>query len=172
MDIPIRQVLDDARTLLGQHPELGRTSTVARAELVDQVQAHVRVGRFTFDADEAEAAGGRGSAPSPIQYALGALAACEVVTYRYWSELLETPFDSVSVDVRGEGDIGAFLGFNPEAPTGISRISLSSTLCGPLEPSRYRELHDAVRAHCPVLVALSRGVEVESHLTINPENPG
>jgi putative redox protein len=165
MAIPIRTVIDDARVLLGQHPELGRTSTVSWAELVGQVQARVRVGRHSFETDEPEAAGGEGRAPSPMQYACGALAACEVVTYRYWSELLETPFDTVEVEVRAEGDIRVFLGFGPEASPGVNKVTVAAQIRGPLAPDRYQELHDAVRAHCPVLLAFS-DAPIESHLTV------
>ena len=164
MAIPIRKVLDDARAVLGQHPELGRTTTVARAELVGQVQTRVRVGRHTFDTDEPEVAGGSGTAPSPVQFALGALAACATVTYRYWSELLDMPFDAVSVEVRGEGDTRGFLGFDPTAPAGLSRIGVEVDVRGPLADARYRELHDAVRAHCPVLLAFTIGVPLQSQL--------
>ena len=165
MTIPIRTVIDEARVLLGQHPELGRTSTVARAELDGQVQARVTVGRHSFQTDEPEAAGGAGSAPSPVQYACGALAACTAVTYRYWSELLEAPFDAVSVEVRGIGDVRGFLGFDPAAPSGVSSLSVAAQIRGPLAPERYQELHEAVLAHCPVLVAF-RGVPPELHLAV------
>ena len=165
MTIPIRTVIEEARLLLGQHPELGRRSTVARAELAGQVQARVLVGRHSFDTDQAEVAGGEASAPSPVQYACGALAACEVVTYRYWSELLEVPFDAVMVEVRAEGDISGFLVFDAVAPPGVSRITVAARIRGPLAPERYQELHDAVRAHCPLLVAFS-GVPIESHLAV------
>ena len=165
MTIPIRTVIDDARVLLGQHPELGRTSTVARAELVGPVNALVRVGRHSFETDEPEVAGGEDTAPSPVQYACGALAACEVVTYRYWSELLGIPFDAVSVEVRADGDIRGFLGFDPAAPPGVSTVTVDTEIRGPLASERYQELHEAVLAHCPVLLAFG-GVPVESHLAV------
>jgi putative redox protein len=164
MAIPVRKVLDDARTVLGQHPALGRTTTVARAELVDQVQTRVRVGRHVFTTDEPEVAGGYGTAPSPVHYALGALAACEAVTFRYWSELLEMPFGGVEIQVRGESDIRGFLGFDPSSPPGLSRVRVEVDVHGPLTAARYQELHDAVRAHCPVFRAFAGSVPIESQL--------
>jgi hypothetical protein len=62
---PVAQVLAEAREVLGRHPELAKTSTVARADLVGQAQAEMRVGGFIFSADESERAGGTGCSASP-----------------------------------------------------------------------------------------------------------
>ena len=164
MPIPINKVLDDARALFGQHPALGRMTTVARAELTDQVRAQVAVGRYSFTSDEAEVAGGYGSAPSPVQYALGALAACEAVTYRYWSSLLGVPFDGITVEVRGAGDAMGFLGFDPSASAAIRDIAMTTRVNGPCSESDYKSLHDAVVAHCPVMVTMSQGAAITSEL--------
>ena len=168
MAIPIRKVLDETRTLLAEHPELGRTATVARADLVDQVRTRVHVGRHTFETDEAQVAGGQGTAPSPIELALGALAACEAVAFRYWAELLDLPLDAVTVRVRGEGDLRGFFGFDPSVPSGLTAIRVSAEVRGPRTgpARRYGELHDAVQSHGPLLVALAHGVPIQSQLVI------
>ena len=155
MTAAIRQVLDDAQVLFSQHPELARTASVVRAELRDATLVQIQAGGYAFMADEPRAAGGGGAAPSPVQYALAALASCATITYRYWSELLGIPIDSVKVEVRGEADLRGFLGFDPDVAPGASSVQIHVAVGGSAPEEDYRRLHHAVETHCPVLAMFS-----------------
>lgn len=169
MAAPIKDILDGAPALFAEHPGLARTKTVVRAVLEDATSVEITAGAHHLRADEPEAAGGHDSGPSPIQLALGALASCTAVTYRYWSELLDTPISSLAVEVRGEGDLRGFLGLADDldpAPT----VGMTVHVRGPATSEQYYRLHREVEAHCPVLRLLDQPNPVKStlHATTEP----
>lgn len=160
----IRQVLDDARAVLSEHPDLGRSATLVRATLGEATSVEVKAGGYVFRADEPEVAGGHGLAPNPVQYALGALAACTAITYRYWSEILSIPIDSVEVRVRGDGDVRGILGLDDIQPT--PAVSMTVQVTGPATSSSYMRLHEQVEAHCPVLAMFRTLSDLSSALEV------
>ena len=161
----ISAVLDDARALLGQHPELGRSATVVRAVLGDATMVQVVAGRHRFLVDEPERAGGRDAAANPIDLALAALGSCTAITYRYWSELLGVPIDSVEIEVRGEGDVRALIGMADDVSP-APEISMTVRVAGPADAEAYERLHSAVEAHCPVVALLRGGAGVRTTLQV------
>lgn len=164
MTTAIRRLIDDARALLGQHPDLGRDSTLVRATLGEATTVDVVAGRHRFVVDEPERAGGHDAAANPVELALAALGSCTAITYRYWSELLEVPIDSLDVEVRGEGDIRAMIGLADDlspAPT----ITMAVRVGGSAAVAEYERLHEAVEAHCPVLAMLAGRVDVRLEVT-------
>lgn len=115
------------------------------------LRAEIRIGDHTLVADEGPALGGSHAGPNPVEYALAALLSCQVVTYRVWAVKLGVPLDGVTVDVEGDLDVRGFLGFDDAVRPGFGGVRIRVTLDGPADPVRYRELADAVDAHCPVL---------------------
>lgn len=167
----IKHVLEDARVLFEQHPELARSATVVRAELCDATLVTVQAGGYAFLADEPRAAGGGGVAPTPVQYALASLASGVAITYRYWSELVGIPIDLVKVEVRGEADLRGFLGLDPSVAPGLSAVQVRVIVHGAASDDEYRRLHDAVDSHCPVLALFSNVTTVTTTVAsrTNPE---
>jgi uncharacterized OsmC-like protein len=161
----IRTVLDGARALLHEHPQLGTTTQVARAVLLEGTAVDVRTGGHTFRADEPAIGGGTDTGPSPTQYALGALASCTAIVYRYWSELLGIALGSVAVEVRGTSDLRGMFGFAEGVGPEPSGVSVVVTVDGP-DVDRYPELHGAVERHCPVLATVAGAIPVDVELRI------
>ena len=101
--------------------------------------------------DEPASLGGDDSAANPVEYALGALISCQVVTYRFWAVRLGIRLDDVRISAVGDLDVRGFFGLDDAVRAGFSEIRLDVELTGPEPDERYAELHDAVDAHCPVL---------------------
>jgi len=101
--------------------------------------------------DEPASLGGDDSAANPVEYALGALISCQVVTYRFWAARLGIRLDDVRISAVGDLDVRGFFGLDDAVRAGFSEIRLDVELTGPETDERYAELHDAVDAHCPVL---------------------
>ncbi|MEO6825764.1 MAG: OsmC family protein [Microbacteriaceae bacterium] len=129
-----------------------------------RVSSTIRIGKFTIDADEPPALG-EGTAPNPVEYALAALLACQVATYRVWAVNLGISLDTVDISIAGDLDFRGFFGIEESVRPGFSGIRLDVKLGGP-EPERYAELQATVNAHCPVLDLFRNPTPVESTLTV------
>jgi uncharacterized OsmC-like protein len=89
-------------------------------------------------------------APNPMEYALGALISCQVVTYRLYAHMLGIQVDAIGIGAEGDLDIRGFFGLDESVRPGFTNIRLIATITGPETEERYRELATAVEAHCPV----------------------
>lgn len=139
----------------------------ARCALVGPTAVEVRLGRQLVEFDEPQSLGGQGTAPTPGQYALAALGACQAITFRYWSDRLGIPFDELRVDVRGDIDVRAFLGLAEGGRPGYGAVRVALRVAGPDTAARYEELLHAVDEHAPVLDVFRNAVRVETSLTLN-----
>lgn len=115
------------------------------------VATSVRAGRHEFVVDEPGALAGDDVAASPVEYALGALAACQVVVYRLYAQALGIRVDDVGVQAEGDLDARRLFGIDESVRPGFGAVRLNVTLTGPESAERYDELREAVDAHCPVL---------------------
>lgn len=110
--------------------------------------------------------GGTELAPTPGQYALASLAACQAITYRIWSEKLGVRIDELRVGVRGQIDVRGLLGIDRRARRGFSHVDLDIVLRGPEPSERYENLRRVVNEHCPILDVFSAPVPVSSSITV------
>jgi uncharacterized OsmC-like protein len=163
-DDALRQVIDRAAAKLGAEP--GRARVRYRAEGVGAsgMRTEIRVGRHELVVDEPPSVGGEGAAPNPLETALGALLSCQVVTYRLWAAKLGVPLTAIRIDVEGELDVCAFFGLADAGRPGFDAVRVRVTLDGPADARRYRELREAVDAHCPVLDVFRSAVPVRTEL--------
>lgn len=115
------------------------------------VATRVTSGHHGFLVDEPGALAGDDVAASPVEYALGALASCQVVVYRLYAHALGIPFDSIDVAAEGDLDVRNLFGISDQERPGFTAVRLHVTLSGPETQERYDELRAAVDAHCPVL---------------------
>ena len=160
----MRQSLDaTAGALARAPPEAARAEVTAPARLRDGCAVDVQVGDRVLAADMPEPFGGRNAAPTPGEYALAALGACQAITYRLWASRLDLPLDRVTVDVLGRIDVRGLLGIADVAP-GFGGVEVRVTVEG-LESSAHQEsLRRAVDAHCPVLDVFGRAIRVSTAL--------
>jgi uncharacterized OsmC-like protein len=139
-----------------------RVTVPARCVLVGPTAVEVRLGGRVVAVDEPHALGGQGTAPTPEQYALAALGACEAITFRYWSERLGISFDELRVEVRGEIELRAAFGLSEGARPGYRHVRLAVRVAGREPETHYVELLRAVDEHAPVLDVFRSAVPVET----------
>lgn len=127
--------------------------TVFKAEAIahDAVASTVTLGKYRIEVDEPPALGGQNTAPNPVEYYLASLLSCQVVTWRFWAEKLGIAVEDISARAEGDLDVRGFFGFDDAVRAGFNEVRVVVTVSGPETPERYRELHAAVEAHCPVL---------------------
>jgi uncharacterized OsmC-like protein len=123
----------------------------ASAAAHDAVASTVSLGQFRVEVDEPPPLGGDGKAPNPVEYYLASLLSCQVVTWRIWAEKLGIQVDDIAAHAEGDLDVQGFFGLDDALRPGFSEVRLVITVSGPETAERYRELQEAVDAHCPVL---------------------
>jgi uncharacterized OsmC-like protein len=73
------------------------------------------------------------------------------VTWRIWAEKLGITVDEITAHSEGDVDVQGFFGLEDAVRAGFTEVRLVVKVTGPETPERYRELQEAVDAHCPVL---------------------
>ena len=123
----------------------------ASATAHDAVASTVSLGEYRVEVDEPPALGGESKAPNPVEYYLASLASCQIVTWRIWAEKLGITVDEITAHAEGDVDVQGFFGLEDAVRAGFTEVRLVIKVTGPETPERYRELQEAVDAHCPVL---------------------
>lgn len=126
----------------------------ASAAAHDAVASTVTLGQYHVQVDEPPPLGGEGKAPNPVEYYLASLLSCQIVTWRFWAEKLGIAVDDITAHAEGDLDVRGFFGLaesDDGVRAGFQEVRVVVRVSGPETPERYRELQDAVDAHCPVL---------------------
>lgn len=123
----------------------------ASASAHDAVASTVTLGEYRVEVDEPPVLGGEGKAPNPVEYYLASLLSCQIVTWRFWAEKLGIAVDEITAHAEGDLDVRGFFGFDDAVRAGFQEVRVVVKVAGPETPERYRELQEAVDAHCPVL---------------------
>lgn len=109
---------------------------------------------------------GDGRAPSPVEALLASLAACQVLTYRYWAARRGIALEHCEAKVEGRLDPRGFGGEPDASAVGVEQLRVVVRIGGPEPAERYVTLADDVDRHCPVHDTLSAGVHVERVLDL------
>lgn len=129
------------------------------------VATTVRAGKHSFVVDEPAALAGDDAGTSPVEYALGALAGCQVVVYRLYAQQLGIPFDDIVIRAEADLDAARLFGADESVRAGFSEVRLDIQLSGPESDERYEELREIVDAHCPVLDIFQNPTPVKTTVT-------
>ncbi|EAR25601.1 hypothetical protein A20C1_05021 [marine actinobacterium PHSC20C1] len=131
--------------------EAANLTYTVTGEAEGSVGTVLTAGKHVFRIDEPEGLAGDDVAASPVEIALGALIACQVVVFRLYAQALDIRVDDISVKAEGDLDVRGLFGIDESVRNGFSAIRLNTTITGPESQERYDELREAVDAHCPVL---------------------
>lgn len=139
-----------------------RASAVAHGA----VASTISLGQYQIEVDEPTPLGGEGKAPNPVEYYLASLLSCQIVTWRFWAEKLGIAVDEISAHAEGDLDVRGVFGLDDGVRAGFREIRVVVKVSGPETPERYRELQDAVDAHCPVLDLTRNSTPVTTRVEI------
>ncbi|MBK5239355.1 MAG: OsmC family protein [Actinomycetales bacterium] len=131
------------------------------------VATRITSGKHEFYIDEPAGLAGDDMAASPVEVALGALIACQIVVYRLFAQNLGITIDSIDAKAEGDLDVQGLFGMDDSVRPGFSAIRLAIHVTGPEMQARYDELHAFVDAHCPVLDLFSNATPVAVSLVAN-----
>jgi uncharacterized OsmC-like protein len=105
-----------------------------------------------------------GSLPSPIEFLLGALAACQVLTYEHVARQTGINFDALTVEVSGSLDPRGFR--EGGARPAVDAVTVHVAIRGPESAAAYEELARQVDERCPVHATLEREIAVTRELAV------
>lgn len=151
---------------IGAEPVRARVTFRVAGELVGPTQVDLQTRTHTLRIDEPNVLGGGDTGASPVEHALAALGSCQAITYRFWAHKLGIRLDSIEVTAEGDLDLHGFFGLDDSVRAGFTAVRLDITPSGPEPAERYRELADAVDAHCPVLDLFAAPTPVERRLAV------
>ncbi|USQ81694.1 OsmC family protein [Ornithinimicrobium faecis] len=142
-------------------PEVRTTLVTGTAtEVTVQAGAH----RYTID--EPAGLGGTDKGANPVEHLLGALGACQVITFQVWADKLGIAVEEIDIALTGELDLRGFFGIDPNVRPGFSSIDVAVQISGSETQERYEELVETVERHCPVLDSLGNQVPVRATFAI------
>ncbi len=138
-----------------------------RGSGLGSVATKVQAGRHIFDIDEPAGLAGDDTAASPVEIALGAFIACQVVVYRLYAQNLGIAIDEINAVAEGDLDVRGLFGIDPNIRPGFSEIRLTVHVAGPDTDERYQELRRLVNANCPLLDLFANPTPIRVNLIAN-----
>lgn len=146
---------------MARHPEgsilrfhlRGRGAGVLQAVSIENSQHAIRI-------EGHPSLGGRDSAPSPLDFALASLAACNQVTSVIVARQLGVELGAFDIDVRAELD-NSVLVYGVDGESNFSRLTLEVAVETDADEATFRKLASEVERRCPLTrLYVSSGVAV------------
>lgn len=133
----------------------------ANSKLTDGFLAKVNIRDFNFLSDEPEDLGGTNQGPNPVEYVLGAFAACQEIVIKAYATVLGIEVSSVRVDVEGDLDLHGFLNLSDER-AGFTGVRYTTTIeTNETNSDKLKQLEDLSTTRCPVLDIIQNPVPLE-----------
>ncbi|MGO2746154.1 OsmC family protein [Microbacterium sp.] len=131
---------------------------------VGSVATEIQAGKHRFLVDEPSALAGDDAAPSPVEYALGALVSCQVIVFRLYAQSLGLTIDEIEITAEGDLDARKLFGIDESGRAGFHDVRVKVDIDGPNTVEEYENLRRVVDAHCPVLDIFSNPVPTSGSL--------
>ncbi|TSI13097.1 OsmC family protein [Brevibacterium aurantiacum] len=137
----------------------------AKGSARGSVSSVITAGKHTFTVDEPAPLAGDDVAPSPVEYALGALISCQIVVYRLYAHNLGLTIESLDVSAEGDLDVQGLFGADDTVRPGFSTVRVNVEITGPDSDEAYQELQKTVDAHCPVFDIFTNPTPIDVTVT-------
>lgn len=146
-------------------PENAEVTFKAESKLEQGLQSKINIRDFHFISDEPESLGGTNLGASPVEYVLGALAACQEIVIKAHALALGIDVKSVSVQVTGDLDLQGFLNLSDDIRPGFKNVKLSTKIeTDEEDQEKLKELKEISFKNCPVLDIIKSPVPVEGSI--------
>jgi uncharacterized OsmC-like protein len=147
------EIIRATEELYRANPDGARSSPTVTGRLTEG-RAELTAGAHTWYSDLPPALGGTGSAPTPTQYLLGALAGCAVAfIHDTLAPQLGITLDDLAAVVRCRADARGLLGMDDAVPD-LEQIEIEISITTPAPAERLAALEQVWRERCPIFLAV------------------
>ena len=158
------EIIQATEQLYLANPDGARATPAVRGRLVDG-RAELSAGAYTWHSDLPPALGGTGSAPTPTQYLLGALAGCAVAfIHDTLAPQLGIAVDDLTVVARCRADARGLLGLDGTFPD-LEEIEIEITVATSASAERLVALEEVWCERCPIYLAIVKANQASVRLT-------
>lgn len=148
-----------------ENPENANATFRAKSKLQNGFLAEVQSRSFHFISDEPTDLGGTDQGPNPVEYVLGAFAACQEIVIKAYATVLDIDLKSVSVEVDGQLDLHGFLNLTDQR-AGFTSLNYKTTVeTNEKDAEKLQLLEELSVTRCPVLDIIQNPVEVTGSVT-------
>ncbi|MBO0419260.1 OsmC family protein [Vagococcus fluvialis] len=119
---------------------------------------------FEFFLDEPKSLGGTNEGMNPVEALLNSLGACKVIVAKSFARLHKMKINSIRIELEGELDTDGFMGKNPEAKIGFSKIITNFYIDADNTDEEITAYVDFINRTCPVADSLENAPEMVSNI--------
>src|SRR5699024_12765721 len=160
----VKEAISKTITGIENNPNGAEATCKVSSNLERGFQAEIEARDFHFTADEPEELGGSNKGPNPVEYVLGALAACQEIAIKAHASQLGIELESVQVEAEGNIDLHGFLDLSDERP-GFKEISYRTTIKSKeRDDAKLQKLKALSENSCPVLDIIQNATPVNGNV--------
>lgn len=147
---------------LQKEPEEANATFSVRSKLEEGFLSRIEARDFKLLSDEPKKLGGSDLGPNPVEYVLGALAACQEIAIKAHAGQLGIELSSVRVEAEGDIDLRGFFNISDEVRAGFNKVRYHTVIeTKETDTQKLKQLKDLSQKHCPVLDIIQNPVEVD-----------
>lgn len=136
----------------------------AVVESVAELKVSCKSRGFEFFLDEPKSLGGTNEGMNPVEALLNSLGACKVIVAKSFARLHKMKINSIRIELEGELDTDGFMGKNPEAKIGFSKIITNFYINADNTDEEIAAYVDFINRTCPVADSLENAPEMVSNI--------
>lgn len=121
---------------------------------------------FGFTLDEPEEMGGNNKGMNPVEALLNSLGACKAIVARSFAEMQGIKFDNLRIELDGTLDPEGFMGVNPQAKIGLSKIHTKYIFETDEDEAKIKEFVEFMEKTCPVMDTIVNNPEFTDVIVI------
>jgi uncharacterized OsmC-like protein len=167
----IKHAFERSYKALSLKPSLGLGTGISKTKIVNGLTCEVTEGKWKFNADMPEVAGGNASAPTPGVYGRAALGSCLAIGYMMRAARDGINIQSLEVEVQASYDDGPLFGTRDDVPPGYSGVKYVVTIESDASEKEILQLLDEADKHSPYLDVFARGQDCTREVKINVPKP-
>ena len=162
----IRVAFERAHKALSLKPALGSGTGISKSKIVNGLTCEITEGKWTFNADMPEVAGGNATAPTPGVYGRAALGSCLAIGYMMRAARDHIKIHSLEVEVQASYDDGALFGSRDDVFPGYTNVKYIVSIESDATEEQIMQLLDEADRHSPYLDVFARGQHCEREVKI------
>lgn len=141
---------------------MANTLFTAKATLKEGLQVECTTRGFSIILDEPVSLGGTDTGMNPVEALLSALGGCKCIVARAFARKHNINLKNVEIELEGTLDPDGFLGRNPNAKIGFSRIVTKFKIEADNTREEIEKYVEFIESHCPVQDTLANAAEFET----------